>query len=347
MRIDKTFFGGILLIIFLLSILVMLISTLTPSVEERKVVIYVSHDQDYSEPILKEFEELTGIKVEALYDTEATKTVGLVNRLLAEKNNPRADVYWNNEPMRSILLKKEGVLQPYCSPNADDIPDIYKDKDCYWTGFAARARVILYNTEKISEKEAPTSIYDLADTKWKGKACIAKPILGSTSTHAAAIFALLGDEKAKEFFLKLKENDVQIVESNSMVRDQVVAGECYLGLTDTDDAYDAIAAGKPVKMVFPDQGSEEIGNLVFPNTVMMIRDCPHPEEAKKLIDFLLSPKVEKRLAELALQMPLKKSSSVPEDIPRADEIKPMDVTYEQMYKKVETSNKFMQEVFLI
>lgn len=319
---------------------------LIPTKEERKVVVYVSHDQDYSEPVLKEFEEFSGIKVEALYDTEATKTVGLVNRLLAEKNNPRADVYWNNEPMRSILLKKEDVLQPYCSPNAVDIPSIHKDENCYWTGFAARARVILYNTEKISEKEAPTSIYDLINPKWKGKACISNPLIGSGSTLSSALFALLGDENAKNLFLKMKENKVQVLESPSMVRDQVVVGECLFGSTDTDDAYDAITEKKPVKMVFPDQGPKEIGDLIFPNTVMMIKNSPHPEEAKKLIDFLLSPRVEEKLAELALQMPLKKSSSVPEAVPRADEIKPMNVSYEKMYEKVETSNKFIQEVFL-
>ncbi|MHA1865393.1 MAG: extracellular solute-binding protein [Candidatus Heimdallarchaeaceae archaeon] len=314
--------------------------------EERKVVVYVSHDQDYSEPILKEFEELSGIRVEALYDTETTKTVGLVNRLLMEKNNPRADVYWNNEVIRSILLKKEGVLQPYCSPNAADIPDIYKDKDCYWTGFAARARVILYNIEKIGEDEVPTSIYDFINSKWKGKACIAKLLLGTTSTHAAALFTLLGEDDAKDLFLKMKENEVQIVESNSMVRDQVVAGECWFGLTDTDDAYDAIREGKLVKMVFPDQGEAQIGNLIIPNSVMMIKNAPHPEEAKKLIDFLLSSKVEEELSKTALQIPLKKSSIASENVPNTNEIKSFNVTYEEIYKKLEVANEFVKELFL-
>ena len=332
--------------LLLATVLIILLMGLAANKEERKVVVYVSHDQDYSEPILKEFEELTGIEVVALYDTEATKTVGLVNRLLAEKDNPIADVYWNNEPMRSILLKKEGVLEPYCSPNAEDIPSMYKDGECYWTGFAARARVIIYNTEKISDDEAPSSIYDLASQKWEGKACIAKPILGSTSTHAAAIFALLGNEKAKEFFQSLKANGVQVVESNSMVRDQVVSGECYFGLTDTDDAYDAVIAGKPVNMVFPDQDEDGVGNLVFPNTVMMIHGAPHPEEAKKLIDFLLSTKVEEKLAEVALQMPLKKSSSVPEYVPKVEEIKPMNISFEEIYEKLEVSNTFIRNVFL-
>ena len=342
MKIDKLFLGVLLLIVL---IFIGVFISLYPK-EERKVVVYVSHDQDYSEPILKEFEELSGIRVEALYDTETTKTVGLVNRLLMEKNNPRADVYWNNEVIRSILLKKEGVLQPYCSPNAADIPDIYKDKDCYWTGFAARARVILYNIEKIGEDEVPTSINDFINSKWKGKACIAKPLLGTTSTHAAALFTLLGEDDAKDLFLKMKENEVQIVESNSMVRDQVVAGECWFGLTDTDDAYDAIREGKLVKMVFPDQGEAQIGNLIIPNSVMMIKNAPHPEEAKKLIDFLLSSKVEEELAKTALQIPLKKSSIAPENVPHANEIKSFNVTYEEMYKKLEVANEFVKELFL-
>ncbi len=342
----KDLIGWVIIAVIVLFVfsLVRLNSDGKSTISQRKVVVYVAHDQDYSEPILNDFEKETGIKVEALYDTEASKTVGLVNRLIAEKSNPRADVFWNNEPMRTIMLKEEDILQPYCSPNAEDIPSAHKDENCYWTGFGARARVIIYNTDMMDE--VPDSIYDLTDPQWKGKICIAKPTLGATSTHAAALFALLGNEEAEQYFMDLKENDVQIVESNSMVRDQVVAGECYFGLTDTDDAYDAIREGKPVEMIFPDQGEDEIGNLVFPNTVMMINGAPHPEEAKEMIDYILTPELEERLAEMALQMPLKESSSVAEDIPRADEIKPMDVTYEEMYEKVETSNEFAQNVFL-
>jgi len=313
--------------------------------EEKKVVVYVSHDQDYSEPILKDFEEITGIKVEALYDTEATKTVGLVNRLIVEKSNPRADVFWNNEVIRSVMLKNESVLQTYCSPNANDIPSVHKDKDCYWTGFAARARVILYNTEKISESEEPKSIYDFIDPKWKGKACISNPLLGSGSGLSAALFATLGDEKAKELFLKMKENGVNVLESPSMVRDQVVVGECWFGSTDTDDAYDAIEAKKAVKIIIPDQGSGDIGDFFIPNSVMMIKGAPHPKEAMELVDFILTAKVEEQLAESALQIPLKSSSQTMVDVPK--NIKPMNVTYEEIYSKIDVSNKFMQELFLI
>ena len=73
---------------------------------QLSVVVYVSHDQVFSEPILKDFERDTGIKVRAIYDTEETKSTGTMNRLIAEKNNPQADVYWANEPVRAEVLRQ-------------------------------------------------------------------------------------------------------------------------------------------------------------------------------------------------------------------------------------------------
>ena len=101
-------------------------------------VVYVSHDQVFSEPILKDFERDTGVKVRAIYDTEETKSTGAMNRLIAEKNNPQADVYWANEPVRAEVLRQQGIAAPYVSPNAQGIPSSFKDPDGYWTGFAAR-----------------------------------------------------------------------------------------------------------------------------------------------------------------------------------------------------------------
>src|SRR6266511_629367 len=132
-----------------------------------EVTIYVSTDRVFSEPILKAYEEKTGVKVNAVYDTEETKSTGLANRLLAEKNNAQADVFWSNEPIRTLMLKKRGVLAPYKSPAANGIPDIFKDPEGYWTGFSARMRVIAYNTDHVKAGDAPASIFQLADPKWK------------------------------------------------------------------------------------------------------------------------------------------------------------------------------------
>lgn len=316
--------------------------------QQQEVIIYVAHDQDYSEPILELFEERTGIKVRALYDTELTKTVGMVNKLIAEKSNPQADVFWNNEVSRSIQLKNEDALEPYCSANAADIPSDYKDGDCYWTGFAARARVIVYNTELVTEEEAPSSFLDFKDEKWEGKACIANPLFGTTGSHVAAIFALYGDEEAKQFFMDLKNNRAQIVSSNSMVRDQVVSGDCLIGITDTDDAYDGIIEGKPIEMIFPDQGEDGIGTLIIPNSVMLLKDAPNEANARLLIDFLLSKEIEEDLAKTkAMQMPTRVGVITPSHVPNLNDLKGMSIDDNSIYEKLEISREFVQEQFIV
>ena len=87
----------------------------TRVVKTPTVVVYVSHDQVFSEPILKDFEKETGIKVRAVYDTEETKSTGTMNRLIAEKSNPQADVYWANEPVRAEVLRQQAIAAPYLS----------------------------------------------------------------------------------------------------------------------------------------------------------------------------------------------------------------------------------------
>ena len=130
------------------------------------VVVYVSHDQVFSEPILKDFEKETGIKVRAVYDTEETKSTGTMNRLIAEKNNPQADVYWANEPVRAEVLRQQGIAAPYLSPNAEGISASFKDPDGYWTGFAARARVLIVNKK---QRAKPDSVLAYADPQWRGQ----------------------------------------------------------------------------------------------------------------------------------------------------------------------------------
>jgi iron(III) transport system substrate-binding protein len=219
----------------------------------REVVIYTSVDQIFSEPILDKFEEETGIKVKAVYDVEATKTTGLVNRLIAEKDNPLADVWWNGEIAQTILLKEEGVLTPYVSPDAASIPETYIDPKNYWTGFGGRARVCLVNKEFIDPEDYPSSIYDFLNEKYPAnQIAIAYPIFGTTATQVAALYATLGPEATVEFFTALNERGIRVVDGNGVVRDLVANGSIMFGLTDTDDSIGAIERGAPVEMVFLD-----------------------------------------------------------------------------------------------
>jgi iron(III) transport system substrate-binding protein len=300
----------------------------------REVTAYVSADRPFSEPIMQDYERQTGVRVSVVYDTEETKSTGLANRLLAEKGRPQADVFWSNEPVRTLMLKSRGVLAPYQSPAASGIANTFKDPDGYWTGFSARLRVIVYNADKVKENEAPRSVFDLADPRWKGQAAIADPRFGSTSFHVAALYAELGDDRADDYFRKLKANDVKIVDGNSVVRDMVARGDALVGLTDSDDVNVALQAKQPVAMVLPDR--DGIGVPVMPNMVSLVAQAPHPDEARRLIDYLLSSEVERKLADSdAVQIPLHPGVPGPASMPRIDSFKPMTLDYAKAADRVE------------
>ena len=300
----------------------------------RSVTIYVSTDRVFSEPVLEEYQRRSGVMVNAVYDTEETKSTGLANRLIAETNRPQADVFWSNEPVRTLVLKSRRILAPYRSPNAQGIPAALRDPDGYWTGFSARMRVIAYNTKIVSAEQAPRSVLDLADPTWNGQVAIADPRFGSTSFHVAALYTVLGDDKADDFFRRLKANRVRVVDGNSVVRDLVVRGDVKVGLTDTDDVNVALEAGEPIGMVLPDR--DGVGVPMMPNMVSLVADGPRPDEGRLLIDYLLSPDVERQLAQSeAVQIPLHPGVPGPKNMPAIDTFKPMTLDFAKAATRVE------------
>ena len=307
-----------------------------------EVVVYTSEDQVFSEPVLKDFEKTSGIKVRAVYDTEETKSTGVALRIVAERDRPQADVFWANEPLRTVILQKQGLLEAYRSPSADGIPARYRDPDGYWTGFAARARVILYNTNEVKENEAPSSVRDLVDPRWKGRAGLANPLFGTTTTQVAALAALWGEPAAKTFLDGIKANGVKLVTSNGEAKDLVASGELAWAFTDTDDASEAVEQHKPVAVVYPDQTG--IGTLVMPNAVALVKGAPHSEPGKKLIDYLLSRQVEEKLAKsTAAQMPLHPNVSVPPNVKPVSTIKDMAVTYSTLGKTIDQILPYLRQ----
>lgn len=311
----------------------------------REVTVYTSLDQLFSQPVLTEFESTTGIRVKAVYDSEATKTTGLVNRLIAEKDHPQADVFWNSETGRTIVLKRKGVLAPYLSPAAANTPARLRDPDGYWTGFAARCRILIYNTDKLKAADLPSSILELTRPEWQRRVTLAYPLFGTTATHAAALAAYLGPPKARRYFQDLKSNDVIITDGNASSRDRVADGTAWIGFTDTDDAYVAIKQKRPVGIIWPDK--DGMGTLLIPNTVALIKGGPNPEAGKKLIDFLLSRQVEQMLAfSDAGQIPLRRDVPRPEHVPSLDQIKAMQVDYEEVADQMEPMGRYLQQLFV-
>ncbi|MFT7679718.1 MAG: iron(III) transport system substrate-binding protein [Planctomycetota bacterium] len=324
---------------------------------EPDLVVYVSLDHVFSAPLIQEFEAETGLVVRADYDTEASKTVGLVKRIQEEgKVKVRCDVYWNNEVAQTVRLAEQGLLQPYDSPSAADIPEQFRDEQMRWTGFAARARVLIVNTDLVPDPSVITGMADLLDERWAGKCGIARPLTGTTLTHATALYEVLGEERATDWLQAIADGQhtnpprVQVASSNGQVMRLVGAGTWAWGWTDTDDFNVALLKGYPVAAVFPDQtapesGGKPLGTLLIPNTISIMKDAPHLDAAKRFVDWALSRELEERLAHSrSAQIPVRA------DVPRPDHVRSdfeiMEVDYAVLGARIGERTRTLKDMFL-
>lgn len=273
-----------------------------------EVVLYTSVDEQISAPIIKLFEQRTGVRVRTLGDTEATKTTGLISRLRQEhaQGDARADVFWSSEIFQTIQLAREGVLESIESAELDDWPARWRDPDRRWFGFALRARVIVYNTNHAPIVEAPRRMSDLLDPRYKNRIVMARPAFGTTRGHLAALLHLWGPAAYRDWLVGLKNNGVRLVDGNSAVVQAVATGQAWVGLTDTDDVYAGVRNNWPVAMniaqhaaSLDDSGSTQqapTSIMAIPNTVGLVAQGPNRDAALLLIHFLLSQDVEQILA---------------------------------------------------
>jgi iron(III) transport system substrate-binding protein len=311
--------------------------------DSHDVVVYCALDQVHSEPLIRRFEERTGLKVRAEFDIEAHKTVGLVTRIREERSRPRCDVFWNNEIVQTIGLAQDGLLAAYDSPSAADIPEAFRDPERRWTGFAARARVFIVNSELIDPAEV-TRLDDLLDPKWKGRCAMARPLTGTTLTHFATLIDVLGEEATFDFLRRAMDGQVNLLPGNGQVMRMVREGRAAFGLTDTDDYNVALEGGFPVASVYPDQDGP--GTLVIPNTVSILADAPHPEAARKLVDFLLSTEVEQALAESAsAQIPVRAAVPRPAHVKSAADFTVMAVDFARVGGEITARQQRFNEMF--
>ena len=273
------------------------------------LVVYCAHDAVYSEKILKEFEKRTAIPVELRFDTEATKSLGLIELLTREKDSPRCDVFWNNELLGMLELQEKNILLPYKGPAEGRIPAHFKDPQGYWTGFAARLRVLIMREPLGAEDVAERLRGDLH------RVAIANPLYGTTLTHYSALWQEWGRERLIAWHRESRARGLRELRGNAAVKDAVVAGVCDFGFTDTDDFFEAKDAGAPVRMA--PVRLEDGRTICIPNTVAIIRGTRREAEARKLVDFLLGKDTELALARSpSRQIPLGRvaEGELPEEV---------------------------------
>lgn len=237
------------------------------------VVVYTSQDQVFAEPIFAEFTKKTGIKTRVVYDSEAVKTVGLVNRLMAEKSHPQCDLFWNNEEFRTRQLADNGVVGR-------------------WETFGFRTRRLVVNTNRLALAEAPKTLMELTNAPYAGKVALAYPLFGTTSTHFLVLRQRWGRERWESWCKALQANKPMVVDGNSVVVQQVGKGEAVIGLTDSDDIFGGVHDGLPIASILLREDGLRLGN-----SIGIITNAPHLEPAQKLFDYLKSAEVLARLRE--------------------------------------------------
>ncbi len=315
---------------------------------ENDVVVYAALDQEFSDPILAAFERSTDHEtgVVAKFDVESTKTVGLVNEIIAEQNSPVCDVFWNNEILHTVRLQKLGLLQARKWDVEPGWPTDMIATDGTWCGFAARARVLLVNTQLVDDtNDYPQSIDDLTDPKWSQRCAMARPLFGTTATHFAVLRERNGRDTVLQQLESIRDNAV-ILSGNKQVALAVSAGTVAWGLTDTDDAIIEKDLGRPVAIVFPDQASDKPGTMRIPNTVAVLKDAPHPVAAGLLVDYLIQPETEDRLAMGdSSQLPLSRTAKFPPRVLPPQPVRWMQVDFEAAASDWTAWAQELQQIF--
>jgi iron(III) transport system substrate-binding protein len=309
------------------------------------IVLYSSVDDAILREVIGLFKRANPDRynIRLVGDTEATKTTGLVQRLIAERDRPRADVWWSSEAIGTMMLAREGVLAAW-RPDAirTNLPEgsAWPSELSHerWTGLACRARVIVVNTKRVPEAERPTRLARLIDEKWRGRLGLARPQFGTTRGQFAALCAANAERAFVAWLGGLRANDAKFFDGNASVVRACANGEIDVGLTDTDDVWAGKARGWPVEMVFESSdapsgpgepaagggGGEEIasrGPMLVPNTLGLVAGGPNAEGGRSFAEFLLSADVERTIARSeSKNLPMRPglASEFPESaIPRA------------------------------
>ena len=314
--------------IFLTIIILYYLILLNQSNDNNSLIVYCTHDSVYSEKILKIFQERTGINVIPRFDTEATKSLSLIELIKSERDNPRCDLFWNNELLGTKELKDEDLLLPYKGTGYKRIPTQYKDIDGYWCGFAARLRVYIVNKKFLSEIEkADGGIGQFIENNLKHFA-IAKPLYGTTLTHYTLLWSQMGEIALKSQHEKWINSGVKFLNGNAAVKDVVAVGGCKVGWTDTDDFYSAIDHNQNIIMIPIKLKNKE--TILIPNSVAIIKGTTKRENAEKLADFLLSEECELLLANSpSRQIPLGdvEENKLPDDVKLLRKLSRKSVSY--------------------
>jgi len=271
-----------------------------------EVVLYSSNPSELLDMVSQGFEAKTGIKVSVV----RMGTGEAMKRIAAEKDRPLCDVFWSGDS--AVMENAKENFQSYKSPEAAALPAGYVEKDNRWTASNAHVMIIMVNKGLVKAEDMPKTWQDLFDPKWKGQIVMGNPEKsGSSYAQAYGIYKLYGWDGINKLIANAK-----ILDSSSLIYKGVAAGEYPLGVTMEYAAHRYIAGGdKNVGIIYPEDGA-----FVAPEAAGIVKNCPHPEEAKQFLDYLISKPVVDEIFAKFSRRPARLDAGVAEGLPALQDI---------------------------
>ena len=273
--------------------------------ESMRLTIYTSHKEEVYMPIVREFEERTGIWVDVI--TGGTNE--LLERIESQQDNVEADVMFGGGV--ESLKAYEHCFSPYVVGSSGSIREPHQAEDAVWTPFSALPVVLIYNTKLVSPDKI-TGWSSLSDPIFRGRIAFADPAISGSSFTALATQILAGNSMGKTLATLAENLQGKILSSSGDVLNAVADGSYLVGITLEETALKYIAAGADLAMVYPEEGTSCV-----PDASAIVKGAPHSENAKKFLDFTVSYEVQQMLSESSYRRPVRS------DIPAGESLLPL------------------------
>lgn len=273
--------------------------------ESMRLTIYTSHKEEVYMPIVREFEERTGIWVDVI--TGGTNE--LLERIESQQDNVEADVMFGGGV--ESLKAYEHCFSPYVVGSSDSIREPHQAEDAVWTPFSALPVVLIYNTKLVSPDKI-TGWSSLSDPIFRGRIAFADPAISGSSFTALATQILAGKSMDKTLATLAENLQGKTLSSSGDVLNAVADGSYLVGITLEETALKYIAAGADLAMVYPEEGTSCV-----PDASAIVKGAPHSENAKRFLDFTVSYEVQQMLSESSYRRPVRS------DIPAGESLLPL------------------------
>jgi iron(III) transport system substrate-binding protein len=289
------------------------------------LVVYSGRSEELVGPLIEQFEDATGIDVEVRYG----ETAEMAAQILEEGDNSPADVFFGQDAGALGALAAEGRLVELSDAQLDLVPEGLKDDEGRWVGMSARARVVVYNTNELTEDDLPDSILDFTDPAWRGRLGWA-PANGSFQAFVTALRVLEGEDGARQWLEGIEANDPAVFDGNTAIVEAVGAGEIDAGFVNHYYAFELKATNPDLAVANKLFGSGDPGGLVNVAGGGILDTADNTDEANKLIDFLLSAEAQTYFAETTFEIPLASGVGPVEGVPTLEELTLPDIDLNQL-----------------